>query len=313
VIPPLVLAAAAAVGLSLLVLVLLLALPRRAGIPLSRLDPTATVDGGRLARAGLDTSAVAGRLLSRLGRTETLETALERAGIRRSAPDVLVLTAVGTLVCAVLGGVAGGGLLAVLGAAVCPAGAVLLVKQRKARRQTAFADQLDDALHLMASSLRAGQSLVRSIEAVSRDTEAPVSEEFFRVVNETRVGRDLNSALAEVADRTASQDFGWVVQAIAIHREVGGNLAEVLDQVGATIRERSQLRRQAKSLSAEGRLSAVVLMAMPFVVFALLWATAPTYVAPLTGTSTGLVLLAVSGALMVVGGFWMRATVRVPF
>jgi tight adherence protein B len=313
VIPPLVLGAAAAVGLSVLVLVLLLALPRRAGVPLSRLDPTAADEGSRLARAGLDTSAVAGRLLRRLGRADSLASALERAGIRRSAPDVLVLAAAGALVVAVLGALLGGPLLAVLGLLVCPAATVLLVKQRTTRRQTAFADQLDDALHLMGSSLRAGQSLVRAIDAVSRDTEAPVSEEFARVVNETRVGRDLTSALAEVADRTASPDFAWVVQAIAIHREVGGNLVEVLDQVGVTIRERSQLRRQVASLSAEGRLSAVVLMAMPFVVFGLLLATAPTYVAPLTGTTTGLVLLGASGLLMVVGGFWMRATVRVPF
>jgi tight adherence protein B len=311
--PPLVIGAAAAIGVAVLVLVLVFALPRRAGVPLSRLDPGAPDGGGALARAGLDSAAVAGRLLSRLGRTDSVESALERAGIRRSAPDVLVLTAVGALVCAVLGGVVGGLLPAVLGAVAAPAATVLLVKRRTARRQTAFADQLDDALHLMGSSLRSGQSLVRAIDAVSRDTEAPVSEEFARVVNETRVGRDLTSALAEVADRTASQDFAWVAQAIAIHREVGGNLAEVLDQVGVTIRERSQLRRQVASLSAEGRLSAVVLMAMPFVVFGLLTVTAPTYLAPLTGTTTGLVLLGASAVLLVIGGFWMRATVRVPF
>ena len=84
------------------------------------------------------------------------------------------------------------------------------------------------------------------------------------MINETRVGRDLGDALDEIAERMASEDFAWVAQAIAIHREVGGNLAEVLDTVGQTIRERNQIRRQVKALSAEGKLSAFVLMALPF-------------------------------------------------
>ena len=84
------------------------------------------------------------------------------------------------------------------------------------------------------------------------------------MVNETRVGRDLGEALDEIAERMGSDDFTWVAQAIAIHREVGGNLAEVLDAVGHTIRERNAIRRQVKALSAEGKLSAIVLMALPF-------------------------------------------------
>ena len=116
----------------------------------------------------------------------------------------------------------------------------------------------------MASSLRAGHSLLRAMDAVSQEADAPTSEEFARLVNETRVGRDLAEALDEIAERTASEDFAWVAQAIAIHREVGGNLAEVLDAVGHTIRERNAIRRQVKALSAEGKLSAIVLMSLPF-------------------------------------------------
>ena len=91
----------------------------------------------------------------------------------------------------------------------------------------------------MAGSLRAGHSLLRAVDAVSQEAGAPTSEEFARIVNETRVGRDLSDALDEVAERMGSEDFTWVAQAIAIHREVGGNLAEVLDAVGHTIRERN--------------------------------------------------------------------------
>ena len=113
------------------------------------------------------------------------------------------------------------------------------MKLKAGRRQAAFADQLDDSLQLMASSLRAGHSLLRAVDAVSQDAASPTAEEFARIVNETRVGRDLGDSLDEVAERMGSEDFTWVAQAIAIHREVGGNLAEVLDAVGHTIRERN--------------------------------------------------------------------------
>ena len=166
--------------------------------------------------------------------------------------------------------------------AVVPFGARLLVKIRAGRRRAAFADQLDDSLQLMASSLRAGHSLLRAVDAVSQDAVSPTSEEFARIVNETRVGRDLSDSLDEVAERMGSDDFTWVAQAIAIHREVGGNLAEVLDAVGHTIRERNQIRRQVKALSAEGKLSAIVLGALPFGIIGFISMTNPGYLAKFT-------------------------------
>ena len=112
-----------------------------------------------------------------------------------------------------------------------PLAARIIVGVRAGRRKAAFADQLDGSLQLMASSLRAGHSLLRAMDSVAQDAPPPTSEEFARIVNETRVGRDLGEALDEVAARMGSDDFRWVAQAIAIHREVGGNLAEVLDVV----------------------------------------------------------------------------------
>ena len=184
---------------------------------------------------------------------------------------------------------------------------------RISRRQAAFADQLDDSLQLMASSLRAGHSLLRSVDSVSHEAEAPTSEEFARIVNETRVGRDLNEALDEVAERMGSEDFVWVAQAIAIHREVGGNLAEVLDAVGHTIRERNQIRRQVKTLAAEGKLSALVLMVLPFGVGGFLLVASPGYMTKFTDSLIGCGLLVVGAVLLVVGGLWLRKTVQVKF
>ena len=184
---------------------------------------------------------------------------------------------------------------------------------RTTRRRAAFADQLEDTLRLLSSSLRAGHSVLRALEAVAHEASAPTSEEFGRVLNEVRVGRDLVAALDEVAERMGSQDFSWVAQAVAVHREVGGNLAVVLDRTGVTIRDRAHLRRQASVLSAEGRFSGIVLLAMPVLLGAGLQLTAPDYLGRLTGSSTGMALLAVAGVLMVVGAVWVRRVVTVRF
>ncbi len=285
----------------------------RARVPLVRLDPSAAPAATRLAGALDDATAVADRLLKRVGRQHLLESALERAGITRRPAEVVVLTVVGGLTAMMVGAVLGGPVLAVLFALLAPLVAKVVVGRYRTRRQTAFVDQLDDTLHLMASSLRAGHSVLRAVDAVSRDAQSPTAEEFARVVNETRVGRDVNVALEEVADRTGSEDFAWVVQAIAIHREVGGNLAEVLDRVSTTIRERNQIRRHAEALSAEGRLSGVVLMSMPFALFLLLSLVSPDYTAVLTGTGSGRVLLAAAVTLLTIGAFWLRSTVKVKF
>ncbi len=310
---PVLWAAVGAVAAGLAVGVLVLALPRPPRVGLERLDPRARPQTTRLAGAADDTAALADRVLRRTGRADQLESALERAGITRSPAEVVVLVTAATAVAALVGAVLGGVVLALLGALLVPGAAVAVVNGKRDRRQSAFADQLDDALHLMASSLRAGHSVLRALDAVSRDAQAPTSVEFSRVVNETRVGRDVNAALEEVAERTGSRDFAWVVQAIAIHREVGGNLAEVLDRVSTTIRERNALRRHARSLSAEGRMSGLVLMLMPVAVFFLMSAISPTYFDTVTGTGTGVLMIVIAVGLLLLGGLWLRALVKVRF
>ena len=127
------------------------------------------------------------------------------------------------------------------------------------------------------------------------------------------MGRDLDDALDDVAERMGSDDFTWVAQAIAIHREVGGNLAEVLDTVGHTIRERNAIRRQVKALSAEGKLSAIVLMSLPFGIVAFISMTNPSYLAKFTESFMGYCMLGVAAVMMLVGGLWMKSTVRIRF
>jgi tight adherence protein B len=310
--PAVVWAGAVAVALALALAVLVLGNPKQA-VSRNRLVVGGAVVPDRRATTAGETVALAQRVLLRVDPANRLPVALELAGLQIKAPDLLVVGAVAALTGALLGAVLGGAALALLLLVGAPLGIYLFLRVRTDRRRRAFAEQLDDALQLMASSLRAGHSLLRAVDAVSRDTQAPMSVEFARVVNEARVGRDLGEALDEVADRTGSDDFRWVVQAIEVHREVGGNLAEVLDRVGETLRDRAQLFRQARALSAEGRTSAIVLLVMPFAVGAIISVTAPAYLAPLFSTVTGFVMLGVAVGLMVVGALWLRSIVKVRF
>ena len=303
--------AAVAAALLVLVLVVMPAGPSR--VPLSRLDPTAAPTTSALAGAGAAANAAVEKALVRRGRSAAWAAALERAGMSMKLPDFVLTVGLTTLILGALGFLVGGlfvGLLALVGV---PFGAKLLLGFRASRRQAAFADQLDDSLQLMAGSLRAGHSLLRAVDSVAAEADAPTSEEFSRIVNETRVGRDLNDALDEVAERMGSDDFTWVAQAIAIHREVGGNLAEVLDAVGHTIRERNQIRRQVKALSAEGKLSAIVLMALPFGVTAFLSISNPEYIAKFTQSAAGYGMVAAALVMLTVGGLWLKKTVAITF
>lgn len=303
--------AAAGGALVLLALAVVPAGPAR--VPLSRLDPTVPAPASALAGAGLAAGAAVQRALVRRGRMAAGALALERAGLAMRLPDLVLLTGLGALVLGVLGAVAGGPLLAALLAVAAPLGVRAFIALRTGRRQSAFADQLDDSLQLMASSLRAGHSLLRAVDSVAVEAAAPTSVEFARIVNETRVGRDLVEALDEVSARVDSDDFRWVAQAIAIHREVGGNLAEVLDVVGHTIRERNALRRQVKALSAEGKLSAIVLMTLPFGVGGFIALTNPGYLGRFTESTAGYVMIAVVAVLLTAGAVWLKKTVSIRF
>jgi tight adherence protein B len=303
----------AAVAVALLVLALVVLPPGPSRVPLSRLDPSVAPSASALAGAGAAAGAAVEKVLVKRGRAAAGAAALERAGMSMRLPDFVLVVGLTTVVLGVLGFVLGGFFLALLLLVAVPFGAKLFLGFRATRRQAAFADQLDDSLQLMAGSLRAGHSLLRAVDSVSQEADAPTSEEFSRIVNETRVGRDLNDALDEVAERMGSDDFTWVAQAIAIHREVGGNLAEVLDAVGHTIRERNAIRRQVKALSAEGKLSAIVLMALPFGVTGFISMTNPAYIAKFTESLTGYAMLGAAAVMLLVGGLWLKSTVKIKF
>lgn len=258
-------------------------------------------------------TAFADRVLSQRGRSGRLNAALEQAGLNVRPGEFVVAVASVGIAGAAATWLLYGPLVAVAVAAAVPAAARALLSTLRARRQRRLADQLGDTLQLLAGALRSGHGLAQALDMVTREAESPTAEEFHRVIVEARLGRDLSDALDAMASRAGNEDFEWVVQAIRIHREVGGDLAEILDRVGETIRDRNRIRGQVRSLTAEGRLSAIILMALPFLVGTWMWFTNRPYVSELFDRPAGRTILGVGVLLMAVGAAVLRRLVRPEF
>jgi tight adherence protein B len=218
------------------------------------------------------------------------------------------------------GAAIGGGLLfllvssfnpwwALLGLLVGLAVPFIVLNIRTSNRQKAFSEQLPDTLTLMAGSLSAGFSLPQAVDSVVKEGLEPISSEMQKAVVEARLGVPIEEALENIAVRTQNKDFAWVVMAIRIQRQVGGNLSEILRIVAETLRERAYLRRQIRTLSAEGRISAVIIAAMPFVMLIYLLFVRPEYITLLFTETLGLIMIVGALILQVVGWFWMRKLV----
>jgi tight adherence protein B len=254
--------------------------------------------GGRFADAG--------------GFSSGLDAKLEQAGLPMKAGEFVALTAV----CAVAGGVLGafllGNIIVVL--LVAAVGSLIpyawLVRARS-QRQKKMAEQLADVLSILASSLRAGHSFLQALDQVANEIKDPSASEFHRVVSEIRLGRSIDDAMVEMADRIGSEDMRWAVMAVNIQRQVGGNLAEVLDIVATTVRERAYIHRQVRVLSAEGRISIGILSALPFGIFFYLLLVNPEYIGLLFTTNMGRIMLLVGATLMAAGIFVMTRIVRI--
>jgi len=152
-----------------------------------------------------------------------------------------------------------------------------VMNKRRVRLKT-FASQLPDALELIARALRAGHSLNAGMHVVGEEMPAPIADEFGRVYDEQNLGISVEDSLRNVCDRVPNLDLRFFVTSVAIQRQTGGDLAEILNKIGYVIRERYRILGQVKALTAEGRLSGVVLIALPFVLFLVMLHIKPDYV-----------------------------------
>lgn len=283
------------------------------GVPLDRRRPVQNQPDSQLTRfAGSAVHLVDGFFSQRKVRLFNRE-ALENAGLRMSQADFFVLVLAGALVGALAGLVVAGPLLAVLFVLLSPLVGHFVIGFLAGKRRNTFDQQLGDTLQLLAGGLRAGHSILRAIDAAATESLSPTSEEMRRVVTETSLGRDLQSSLNNTAERMQNEDFVWIAQAIQINREVGGNLAEVLDQVNETIRERSEIKGHIKSLAAEGKFSAYILMAMPIGIVVMLMLVNPGYMNVMFTHPLGWGMIAASIILMIIGGLWMRKIIDLKF
>jgi tight adherence protein B len=247
--------------------------------------------------------------LDRYGKRADLGNALAVADISTKPAEFVATVAVVAVVGGLVGLVLAGPIVGVLVAiAVCVA-VRFYVRRAEAKRQAAFADQLPDVLQLVTTALRSGFGLTQALESVAEDAEEPARSEFAHVLAEVRLGRDLSDSMTALARRMGSKDLEWVVSAIDINRDTGGNLSEILDRVSATVRERGRIARQVRTLTAEGRLSARILMATPLLMLLWQWRVNRANFELLT-YGVGLVALCIAGILMILGGIWVHKIVN---
>lgn len=277
----------------------------------ARAEPQSTALGdSSVARSAVQ---IAGRLVISRDFDAKVGRRLDGAGVPLKPAEWVVIQAGSAVGFALLFLLLSGGspVAAILGLIVGFGGPIGYLVIKESRRSAAFLEQLPDTLQLISGSLSVGHSLPQAMDAVVREELQPVSVEFNRALVETRLGMPAEDALEGIATRMDSQDFAWVVMAIRIQREVGGNLAEVLATVAATIRERERLRRQVRGLSAEGRLSAWILGALPPVFATYLVIARPGYIAPLFTDPLGIVMLVLMLIAMTIGVLWLSRIVKV--
>jgi tight adherence protein B len=248
------------------------------------------------------------RLLERTGRWAQFKANVEIAGVDHEAVELVAMCALGTVAAATLLGFAlGTPVLSIVILVLGPVALLSIVRQRLRRQRGLFADQLPSHLQELASTMRAGHSLVAGISSMAQSATEPSHSEWTRVVADEQLGMPLEEAMRPLARRMDSDDIGQVALVASLHNRTGGNMAEVLERVADSVRERAELRRELRSLTAQARLSRYVVTALPVAVAGAIALINPEYIRPLFHTTTGIVLVFIAGGLLLTASFVMRA------
>jgi len=250
--------------------------------------------------------------VSKFSATERLQRTLEQANINWNASQLLVnLTLIASITLALLVLVGVHVLIAIpIAACVYVLPIFYLVWKRK-QRVLKLVNQLPDVFEPLSQALPAGHSLASGMQVVAIELSEPAGTEFGRVFQEQNLGLKIEDALANLADRMDVLDVRFFVTAVLIQRQTGGDLAEVLDKIGRLIRQRFELFGHVKALTAEGRLSGVVLLAMPPGLLTFLAVVNYDYVSVLFTTPTGVKMLSITAALQVVGAWMIKQIVAI--
>jgi tight adherence protein B len=182
---------------------------------------------------------------------------------------------------------------------------------RRSRRLKTFASQLPDALEMLSRGLRSGQSLVFGFNMIANEMPLPIGKEFGRVFEEQNLGIPMDESLKSLAERIPNLDLKFFVTAVILQRQTGGDLAEILDKIGNLIRERFRIWGQVQALTGEGRLSGIILMALPFVLFMAVYQLNPEYLMTLFRDPMGTKMLVISVIMQILGALVIKKIVTI--
>ncbi|MEY2450310.1 MAG: pilus assembly protein CpaF [Acidimicrobiaceae bacterium] len=256
-------------------------------------------------------SQMAGRFVEQLDEKGSLATKLEKSRLPLRPGEFVVIVLAGALVLGAFGwAITSQWFCGLIGAVLAVVLGNLYLGQRITKRRKKFEAQFPDALSLIASSLSAGHTFLRAIQLMCEESEPPLAEEFARVVNETQLGDPVVDALDRMAKRIDVRDVEWVVQAIRIQQTVGGRLADLLHTLADFIRAREEIRREVDVLTAEGRISAWVLGALPVFLLVAISVMNPGYMNSMF-EGWGYVWLAGSAASVMFGVMFINRMVKV--
>src|SRR5262245_2066080 len=198
-----------------------------------------------------------------------------------------------------------------VGAMILFSGPFVWLYWKRATRMKKFAAQLPEAMELVARALRAGHSLAAGLHVVADEMPEPISKEFGRVYEEQNLGVSLEDALLHMCDRVPNLDLRFFVTSVNIQRQTGGDLAEILDRIGHVIRERFKILGQVKALTAEGRLSGIVLIALPIGLFLMMLHMKPDYIRLLWTDEMGIKMSVGAIVLMILGSYCIKKIVDI--
>lgn len=245
-------------------------------------------------------------------RRSRLDLMMVRAGLPLLGSEFLAISAGGALlVCIIIALATRNPVTGLLALLLFLAADFVFVQRRITKRLNNFQRQLADCLSLVANSLRAGFSFLQTMEIISREMEPPMSTEFERVMRDTSLGKSLDEALHDMDERVGSADFSLVVTAVLIQQQVGGNLATILDTIRSTITERIRIRREVNTLTAQGKMSGIVLACIPVALALFFYITSPEYLTPLLTTDIGKIAIIGTVFLVIVGFIIIRKIVDI--
>lgn len=285
----------------------------RVGRRLRMINQDQTLAGQDAGQEPGDRFPVFSTVLERVNRYGILERRLKQAGLNWRPDEFTAAWTVTAIVLAVIGWLLLGPLAALTGLLLAFAGSWLMLDLLQKNRLRQFENQLPDALMLVTSSLRSGYGLLRSIQAIRDEMHAPISVEFAKVLDETNVGLGMPEALLNLLQRVPLPDLDIAVTAILIQLDVGGNLAEVIEIVANTVRERQRISAEVDTLTAEGKLSGVILFILPIVMGIVIMVLNPTYMSALFKTSMGHLLIFCGLGLEILGGFVIKRMLEIDF